>query len=68
MHVNPFNPIDDHVMEEMAEKDFSILATDANDQDWTEEEILGFEPEASTELVELDEVDQLAETFASSKV
>ena len=55
-------------MEEMAEEDFSILATDANDQDWTEEEILGFEPEASTEVVELDEVDQLAETFASSKV
>lgn len=60
--------IEDEMMEELVEEDFSILATDATDQDWTEEEILAFEPEVPSEVTEVDEVDQLAETFASSKV
>ncbi|KAI8331271.1 hypothetical protein EDC96DRAFT_548784 [Choanephora cucurbitarum] len=55
---------DDHVMEEV--EDFSILITEANNQDWTE--ILGFEPETSTEVVEIDEVDQLVDAFSSTKV
>ena len=64
MNANTIDPIDDHVMEEV--EDFSILITDANNQDWTE--ILGFEPETSTEVVEIDEVDQLVDAFSSSKV
>ena len=49
------------------EEDFSIMAT-GGDEEWSEVATSAFEPEEVTaEVVEIDEVDQLANTFASSK-
>ena len=49
------------------EEDFSIMAT-GDDAEWLEVSTSAFEPEEiTTDIVEIDEVDQLADTFASSK-
>ena len=49
------------------EEDFSIMAT-GDDAEWLEVSTSAFEPEEiTTDIVKIDEVDQLADTFASSK-
>ena len=49
------------------EEDFSILAT-GDDEEWSDVGTSAFEPEeVTTDVVEIDEIDQFADTFSSSK-